>query len=136
VSISGSDCNGKSFNSLFTSLKTSSGAANNSNLSGTWKGFKGDGSAIYTLNQSGSSITGNGTFSELELESGLFSLAGTINGASATVSVTGASANCRSLKALGTFILNATNNALSVSLSGTDCDGNTLSSSFSSSRIS
>ncbi len=132
VSINGSDCSGKSFNSAFTSLKTSSSSISISNFSGTWKGFKGDSSAIYTFNQSGSSITGNGTFNESEL----FSLAGTVNETSATVSVTGSSVNCSGLKALGTFTLNATNNALSVSLSGSDCDGNTLSSSFSSHKVS
>jgi hypothetical protein len=136
VSISGTDCSGIPLNSSFTSLKTSGATGNNASLSGTWKGFKGDSSATYTLGQSGSSITGNGTFSASELESGLFSLAGTVNGTSATVSVTGMSTNCSPLKALGTFTLNAANNALSVSLSGTDCNGNPLTSSFSSSKVS
>jgi len=136
VSINGTDCNGNPLNSKFTSLKTSGTATDIANLSGTWKGFKGDNSSTYTLNQSGSSVTGNGTFSQSELESGLFSLAGTVNGTSATVSVTGISSNCGALKALGTFTLNAANNALSVSLSGTDCDGNSLTSSFSSSKVS
>ncbi len=136
ISISGTDCNGHPLNASFTSLKTSNNSENDANLSGTWKGFKGDSSATYTLDQAGSSITGNGTFSESELESGLFSLAGTVNGISATVSVTGISSNCSQLKTLGTFTLNAANNTLSVSLSGTDCDGNSLTSSFSSSKIS
>jgi hypothetical protein len=136
VSINGADCNGSPLNSSFTSLKTSNNSENNANFSATWKGFKGDSSATYTLDQSGSSITGNGTFSKSELESGLFSLAGTVNGTSATVSVTGVSSNCSLLKALGTFTLNATSNALSVSLSGTDCNGNSLTRSFSSSKVS
>ncbi|GEM_PF-3201891 len=136
VSINGTDCDGKTLKTSFTSLRTSNGPSENFNLSGTWKGFKGDSLAIYTLNQSGSSITGNGAFSASELESGLFSIAGTANGASATVSITGAPPNCNSLKALGTFTINATNNALSVSLSGTDCDGNILTNSFTSSKIS
>jgi hypothetical protein len=136
ISINGIDCNGNPLNSSFTSLKTSGTTGDNANLSGTWKGFKEDSSATYTLNQSGSSITGNGTFSQSELESGLFSLAGAVNGTSATVSLTGMSSNCSPLKALGTLTLNLANNALSVSLSGTDCDGNPLTSSFSSTKIS